>query len=56
MARQRPLGKILVVDDNEDILLSLRLLLKKHAKLVQIENDPRQIPFLMNHESPRVRA
>jgi len=50
MARKRPLGKILIVDDNEDILLSLRLLLKKHAKLVQIENDPRQIPFLVNHE------
>ncbi len=46
----RELGKILVIDDNEDILLAARLLLKKHAQLVQIEKDPRKIPFLLNNE------
>jgi DNA-binding NtrC family response regulator len=46
----RDLGKLLVIDDNEDILLAARLLLKKHAQLVQTEKDPRKIPFLLNNE------
>jgi two-component system response regulator HydG len=45
------LGKILIVDDDEDVLLAARLLLKKHAQKVVIENDPRQIPYLLNHET-----
>jgi DNA-binding NtrC family response regulator len=44
------LGKILVIDDNEDILLATKLLLKKYAQLVTIEKDPRKIPFLMNQD------
>ncbi|MCS7017984.1 MAG: sigma-54 dependent transcriptional regulator [Cytophagales bacterium] len=47
---EKELGKVLVVDDNEDILLAAKLLLKKHAKLVQIEKDPRKIPFLLNQD------
>ncbi len=43
-------GKILVVDDNEDILLAARLLLKKYAQAVLIEKDPRRIPFLLNQD------
>jgi two-component system response regulator HydG len=45
------LGKILIVDDDEDVLLAARLLLKKHAQKIVIENDPRQIPYLLNHEN-----
>ncbi len=44
------LGKILVIDDNEDILLATKLLLKKFAQMVFIEKDPRRIPFLLNQD------
>ena len=47
----KDLGKILVIDDNEDILLAAKLLLKKHADLVQIEKNPGKIPFLLNNDS-----
>jgi DNA-binding NtrC family response regulator len=44
-------GKILVVDDNEDLLLAARLLLKQHVQLVHTEQDPERIPALMKNES-----
>lgn len=44
------LGKILVIDDNEDILLAAKLLLKKYAQTIFIEKDPRRIPFLLNQD------
>lgn len=43
------LGKILVTDDNEDILLAARLLLKQHAFLVHTEKDPQMIPSLLKN-------
>lgn len=46
----KELGKILVIDDNEDILLATKLLLKKHAHFVQTESNPQKIPFLLNQE------
>lgn len=46
----KELGKILVIDDNEDILLAAKLLLKKHAHFVQTEYNPQKIPFLLNQE------
>jgi two-component system, NtrC family, response regulator HydG len=45
------LGNILIVDDNEDLLFAAKMLLKKHAKQVTIEKDPRKIPFLINNYS-----
>lgn len=45
------LGKILIIDDNEDLLFAAKMLLKKHAKEVSIEKDPRRIPFLINNNS-----
>lgn len=47
----KELGKILVIDDNEDVLLAAKMLLKKRADLVQIEQNPRKIPFLLNNDS-----
>lgn len=44
-------GKILVVDDDEDVLQAARLLLKKRAALVHTEKDPDQIPALLKNES-----
>ena len=43
-------GKILIVDDDEDVLFSARLLLKQHYSIVQIEKNPEQIPSILNNE------
>jgi two-component system, NtrC family, response regulator HydG len=45
------LGNILVVDDNQDVLLSLRLLLKPYFKHVRCEPSPERIPAALNGES-----
>ncbi|MBW2489278.1 MAG: sigma-54-dependent Fis family transcriptional regulator [Deltaproteobacteria bacterium] len=44
-------GKILIVDDNEDLLLAARLFLKQHFSLVHTETDPEKIPSLMKNEN-----
>ncbi len=46
----KDIGKVLIVDDDEDVLLAARLLLKKHADLVHIEKSPDQIPTLLKNE------
>jgi two-component system response regulator HydG len=46
----RKSGKILVVDDNEDILSAARLLIKQHVALVHTEKNPERIPALMKDE------
>ena len=43
------IGKVLIVDDNEDILFSLKLLLKKYVISVQTENCPKNIPELVKN-------
>ncbi len=44
-------GKILVVDDNEDILFTIKLLLKQHVEKVVTETNPNEIPVLLRtHE------
>jgi two-component system, NtrC family, response regulator HydG len=43
-------GKILVVDDDEDVLFSARLLLKQHYVIVRIEKDPNQLPVILKDE------
>ena len=45
------IGKVLIVDDNEDILFSLKLLLKEHVELVHTENNQQKIPTLMKNET-----
>ena len=44
-------GKILVVDDNEDLLLAAQLFLKQHFSLVHTETNPENIPTLMKNEN-----
>jgi len=44
-------GKILVVDDDEDVLQAARLLLKQHTQTVQTESNPDKIPTLMAGEN-----
>jgi DNA-binding NtrC family response regulator len=43
-------GKILAVDDNEDILFALRLLLKQHVEKVTTINRPEEIPDILTKE------
>jgi len=44
-------GKILIVDDDEDILHAARLLLKKHVGQVDTEKNPKIIPSLLKNNS-----
>ncbi|MEM9895674.1 MAG: response regulator, partial [Bacteroidota bacterium] len=48
---EETINKILIIDDDEDVLLAAKMLLKKHIKEVVIEKDPRKIPFLLNNDS-----
>ncbi|WP_263788539.1 sigma-54-dependent transcriptional regulator [Salinibacter grassmerensis] len=40
-------GRVLVVDDNRDVLTALRLLLKEHVGAVHTATDPSSIPSLL---------
>jgi two-component system response regulator HydG len=44
-------GKILMVDDDEDVLLAAKMLLKKYGYHVIIEKNPNKIPFLLNNDT-----
>jgi len=44
-------GKILIIDDDEDILQAARLLLKQHVASVQTETNPEAIPSLLKNDS-----
>ncbi|MCX6640251.1 MAG: sigma-54 dependent transcriptional regulator [bacterium] len=44
-------GKILIIDDNEDILLAASLLLKQHFTVVHTEQNPKTLPNLLKNES-----
>jgi DNA-binding NtrC family response regulator len=43
-------GKILIIDDDHDVLTAARLLLKQHYETVRTEANPRQIPALLKSE------
>lgn len=43
-------GKLLIVDDNEDLLRAARMFLKRHFNQVDIEKNPESIPTLLNNE------
>ena len=44
-------GKILAIDDNEDILISLKLLLKQQVELIHTEQNPQRIPERLKEEN-----
>ncbi|NND70148.1 MAG: sigma-54-dependent Fis family transcriptional regulator [Rhodothermales bacterium] len=44
-------GKVLIVDDDADVLQALRLLLKKHANVVDVEKRPEMLPTILRNES-----
>ena len=43
-------GKILIVDDDEDVLFSARLLLKQYYSIVRVEKNPQQIPVILKDD------
>ncbi|HCW05759.1 MAG TPA: sigma-54-dependent Fis family transcriptional regulator [Cytophagales bacterium] len=43
-------GKILIVDDNEDLLKAAKIFLKRHFAQVDVEKNPESIPALMANE------
>lgn len=43
-------GKILIVDDNEDLLKAAKMYLKRHFEQVDTEKNPEAIPALMTNE------
>ncbi len=43
-------GRILVVDDDEDVLLAARLLLRQHVQSVKTESDPSNIPWILDSD------
>ena len=44
------IGKILIVDDNEDLLKAAKMYLKRHFGQVDTEKNPETIPALMTNE------
>jgi two-component system response regulator HydG len=48
---EKEIGKILMVDDDEDVLFAAKMLLKKHARQIIIEKNPKKIPFLLNNDT-----
>ncbi len=42
-------GKILIVDDDEDVLQAARLFLKQHVEMVHTEKDPQRMPTLIKN-------
>ena len=47
-------GKILIVDDNEDVLFSLNMLLKPHAESIRVITNPERIPEFLKSFQPDV--
>lgn len=44
-------GKILAIDDNEDILFALKLLLRQHVEVIETLSGPERIPEMMKKEA-----
>ncbi len=44
-------GTILIVDDDRDVLLAARLLLKQHHYQVHTEKEPRRLPALLREQT-----
>jgi len=43
-------GRILAIDDNEDILFALKLLLRSHVEVIETLSGPEKIPEMMKKE------
>ena len=50
MAAGNKIGRILIVDDNEDLLSAARMFLKRHFAQIDIEKNPESLPDLIQNE------
>jgi len=48
---EKELGKILIIDDDEDVLLAAKLFLKQHFTIVHTEKEPENISNLLANEN-----
>ena len=46
---EKTLGKLLIVDDDPDVVTAARLFLKQHAVAVHTENSPENIPGVLSN-------
>jgi DNA-binding NtrC family response regulator len=44
-------SKLLIIDDDEDVLLAARLFLKQHIKTVHTDKNPNNIPLLLKNDN-----
>ncbi|MDN5211062.1 sigma-54 dependent transcriptional regulator [Fulvivirgaceae bacterium BMA12] len=44
-------GKVLIIDDDQYVAISLKMLLEEHFKTVITEKNPKKIPFLLNQSN-----
>src|SRR5210317_1193518 len=51
MATLNKTGRILIVDDNEDLLSAAKIFLKRHFGQIDIEKNPESIPDLIQNEN-----
>jgi len=50
MSKNKPTaGRILVIDDNEDLLKAAKIFLKRHFQQVDVDKSPESIPNLLNN-------
>ena len=50
MAASNKNGRILIVDDNEDLLSAARIFLKRHFAQIDVEKNPESLPDLIQNE------
>ncbi|MTI20368.1 sigma-54-dependent Fis family transcriptional regulator [Fulvivirga sp. RKSG066] len=50
MTERTKTGRILIVDDNEDLLKAAKIFLKRHFAQVDLEKNPEAIPNLLHNE------
>jgi DNA-binding NtrC family response regulator len=50
MAISNKTGRILIVDDNEDLLSAARIFLKRHFAQIDLEKNPESLPDLIQNE------
>ena len=48
-------GKILIVDDNEDVLFALNLLLEPYVEKIKVTTSPARIEYCLLYTSPSPR-
>ncbi|MEE9464899.1 MAG: sigma-54 dependent transcriptional regulator [Candidatus Neomarinimicrobiota bacterium] len=47
-------GKVLIVDDDKDVLTAAQLLLKRHVGQILTETDPQRLPEILRRDNPDV--